>query len=114
MLSLLSSPQHEVLARRGTGQPGQQKAGDAMIGRTVRTVVGVASLVGALSVAPAAADAPMNSNNCLGAAFSGLVPEETSEAPPTYGQTSRAQAAEQIRDDLLTGAAEALASCGTP
>lgn len=85
-----------------------------MMGRTVRTVVGVASIVGLLSMAPAAADAPMNSNNCLGAAFSGLVPEETSDAPPTYGQTTRDQAKDGMRDDLLTGATEAGASCGTP
>lgn len=85
-----------------------------MIGRPVRTVVGVASLMGLLSVAPAAADAPMNSNNCLGAAFSGLVPEETSDAPPAYGKTTRAQAADGIRDDLLREATGGLASCGTP
>ena len=85
-----------------------------MVARTVRTVVGVASLVALLSTAPAAADASSNSNNCLGAAFSGLVPEETSDAPPNYGQTTRSQAADGIRDDLLTGATEALASCGTP
>jgi len=80
----------------------------------VRTVVSVASLVGLLAVAPAAADAPTNPNNCLGVAFSGLVPEETSDAPPTYGETTRAQAHDRIRDDLLTGATEGLASCGTP
>jgi hypothetical protein len=84
-----------------------------MLRRTVKTVLGAVSIVGLLSVAPAAADAPLNSNNCLGAGFSSIVPEETSDAP-TYGQTTSDQATAGTRDDLLTGAAEAWASCGTP
>lgn len=76
--------------------------------------IGTVSATLVLSLPSAGADAPPGPNNCLGWAFSGLVPEETSAAPPTYGETTRAQAQAGIRDDLLTGATEALASCGTP
>lgn len=64
-----------------------------------------------LAVPGADADAPAKGGNCLGAAFSGLVPEETSTAPPTYGETTRAQARGQQRDDLIRAATAALAGC---
>ncbi|MDQ4132937.1 MAG: hypothetical protein M3179_06940 [Actinomycetota bacterium] len=84
--------------------------------RRKRFAVLIAGVAGTLplSVPAATADAPANENNCLGAAFSGLVPEETSTAPPTYGETTRAQAREGIRDDLLTAATKGAASCGSP
>lgn len=84
--------------------------------RRKRTIafLGSLSVTLLLSLPSAGADAPPGPNNCLGTAFSGLVPEETSAAPPAYGETTRAQAQAGLRDDLLTGATEALASCGTP
>ncbi len=78
------------------------------------TFISGASVMLLLWVPTAGADAPANSNNCLGAGFSALVPEETSTAPPTYGKTTRAQAQAGTRAELLTGATEAAASCGTP
>ncbi len=85
-----------------------------MTGKRLAVLVSGVSAVALLSVPVAHADAPPNSNNCLGAAFSALVPEETSTAPPTYGETARAQAHEGTRAELLTGATEGAASCGTP
>jgi hypothetical protein len=85
-----------------------------MVGKRLAVLAGGASAVILLSVPVAHADAPPNSNNCLGAAFSALVPEETSIAPPTYGETTQAQAHDGTRAELLTGATEGAASCGTP
>ncbi len=85
-----------------------------MVARRLGVLLSGASAVVLLSVPVARADAPLNANNCLGAGFSGLVPEETSAAPPTYGETTRGQAQSRIRDDLLTAAAEGAASCGSP
>lgn len=85
-----------------------------MLRKRIAVVLGGASVVVLLSVPAAHADSPVNSNNCLGAGFSSLVPEETSTAPPTYGETTRGQAREGTRAELLRGATEAGASCGTP
>lgn len=85
-----------------------------MLRKRLAVLTSGASVLLLLSVPVAGADAPANSNNCLGTAFSALVPEETSTAPPTYGETTRGQAQEGIRDDLLRGATGALASCGSP
>ena len=85
-----------------------------MLRKRLAVLISGASVALLLSVPVAHADAPPNSNNCLGTAFSGLVPGETSTAPPTYGETTRGQAKQGIRDDLLTAATEALASCGSP
>jgi len=75
-------------------------------------VVGGAAFSLLVSVGPVAADAPAGANNCLGMAFSGLVPEETAGSPPEYGEVTRAQARQAVRDDLITAATGALASCG--
>ena len=85
-----------------------------MLAKRIAVLVSTASGALVLSMSPAGADAPPGPNNCLGAAFSGLVPEETSAAAPAYGETTRAQAQAGLRDDLLTGATEAFASCGAP
>jgi hypothetical protein len=65
-----------------------------------------------LSVPAGYADAVQKANNCLGAAFSGLVPGETATDPPNYGEVTRAMAKAGTRDDALTAATGALASCG--
>lgn len=82
-----------------------------MLLRRSLVAAAAAGLPLALSVPGAGADAAPRGGNCLGAAFSALVPEETSTAPPSYGQTTRGQAADQQRDDLITAATGALAGC---
>ena len=82
--------------------------------RRMAALISSASVTMLLSMPSAGADAIAGPNNCLGAAFSGLVPEETSAAPPAYGETTAAQAQAGVRDDLLTAATHALASCGSP
>jgi hypothetical protein len=81
-------------------------------GRPLAMFISEVSAALLLSVPVARADAPQNLSNCLGVAFSVLVPGETATDPPTYGEVTRDMAKDGTRDDGLTAATGALANCG--
>jgi hypothetical protein len=83
-----------------------------MRGRRLAVFISEVSTALLLFVPAARADAPQNLSNCLGVAFSLLVPGETATDPPTYGEVSRDMAKDGTRDDALTAATGVLASCG--
>ncbi len=60
------------------------------------------------------ADAPPNANNCAGVFVSGLTPEFTATAPPSFGESRRELARAGLTGEAEKAATEALASCGTP
>ncbi len=62
----------------------------------------------------ASADATPNANNCAGVFVSGLTPEFTATAPPSFGKSRSELARASLTGETEKAATEALASCGTP